>query len=402
MSLVIEKIDVYILKLDKHYQIRGDMAAPELFPGTDYYLESSLRQVSSLKTETCLIKLTTNRGLEGWGEAQAPIVPETAASIITRLLGPFVIGKDPLRNEVLVDGMSHLMEVRGHGSGFMLDAIAAIDLALWDLKGKYYGAPIFELLGGPYRTRLPAYVSGLRQPTLAEQCVAAREYRDQGIQGIKLFLGQGVEADVHTMRTIREAVGPAFRLQTDIMWKYGLAESKRLAREMEAVSMEWMEAPMAPYDLEGHRELARSTSVPLAIGETFRAVHEYMAWFKAQALAIAQPDIMRIGLTVGCKIAALALAFDKQLAPHVGVCTSIGTAAAWHFSASLSNFLIQEWQAQLFDSTNALLRKPLSVEGGYLVVPSDPGLGIEVDEAAVRRHAADHWEITASGIHHAA
>ncbi|MDP6111653.1 MAG: mandelate racemase/muconate lactonizing enzyme family protein, partial [Planctomycetota bacterium] len=161
----IAQVEIFALKIDYHYGIGGHQDTPGRLPGTDYYIEPQWPHAYSRLAESCIIKLTTECGLAGWGEASAPLVPETPASILANLVGPALIGQNPLSHEAIYERLFHLMDVRGHTSGFMMDAIAAADIAVWDLRGRHYGAPVSELLGGPLRARLSAYVSGLRQPT---------------------------------------------------------------------------------------------------------------------------------------------------------------------------------------------------------------------------------------------
>ena len=161
-KMKITQVDIYIYKLDQHYRLRGVDETPGLLPGTDYFVEPFWRQTYSQKVESCLVKITTSDGISGWGEAQSPLLPETAGTIIQKLVGPFLLGKNPLRREWIYDQLYHLNNVRGHGSGFMMDAIAAVDIALWDIAGKHFQSPVCELMGGPFTHTLKAYISGLR------------------------------------------------------------------------------------------------------------------------------------------------------------------------------------------------------------------------------------------------
>ena len=386
----ITQVDIYIYKLDQHYQLRGVQETPGLLPGTDYYFEPHWRQAYSQKVESCLLKLTTNTGLVGWGEAQAPILPETAASIIKNLIGPFLLGKDPLRRAWIYDQLYHINNIRGHGTGFMLDAIAAADIALWDLAGKHYGSPICELMGGPFTTELTAYISGLRQPTLKEQCQAASKYMAEGYAGIKLFPGDNIE---NTIREVRKAAGSKARLYCDLLWRCRLDEALRLGRILDAEGYEFFEAPLPPEDIAGHQKLVQALDIPIAIGEPLRTVYEFQSWFDHSALGVAQPDVVRTGLTSALKISALAEARRIPVAPHVGVCTGIGMAATWQLAAAVPNFLIQEFQFELAKRANTMLKTPLEWQNGKLIVPMRPGIGVEIDENALTHVIADQWTI---------
>lgn len=390
----IEQIDIYIYKHEHHYMLRGVEDAPDRIQGTDYFFEPHWRQSYSRVSEACLVKLTTDTGLEGWGEAQAPLMPEMAGTIIQKLFGPFIKGQNPLERERLYDSMYHINNVRGHESGYTLDAIAAIDIALWDIAGKYYKAPIHALLGGPCKgNTLPAYVSGLRQPTVEERCEAARQYVDEGFGAIKLFLGDDLPQDIHNLESVREAVGPDVTLFCDLLWRYRVDEVIRIGRVLDKLNYSWLEAPTAPEDLAGHRKISAALDVPIAIGEPLRTVYEFLPWIEQRLLNIGQPDVMRTGITAAKKIAAMAEAARLTVAPHVGMCTGIGMAATLQYAASIPNFLIQEYQLKLMTGANRTLVKPIEVESGRIVVPKNPGLGVDINQSAIEESTTAHWTV---------
>jgi D-galactarolactone cycloisomerase len=390
----ISAVDVFVLKIEHHYRLRGVAETPGRLPSSDYFFEPHWRQAYSRKLEAALVKVTTDTGLIGWGEAQAPILPEAAAVVVRQLLGPFLLGRDPLSHATLFDAMYHLNNVRGHSGGFTVDAIAALDVALWDLAGQHFGAPIHVLMGGPARTRLPAYVSGLRQPTLDEQCTAATSLMDQGFDAFKLFLGHGVEQDVETLTAIRDTVGPKARLMCDLLWRYELGDALRVGRTLDALGYRWLEAPVAPEDVDGHATLAHKLDTRVAVGETLRTVFEFRNWLAARAMRVAQPDIMRTGLTGARNIAALCQAEHVPIAPHVGVSTGVGIATTWQFAAATPGFEIQEYQHDLMPGATVILDSEFALDGGTLVVPDGPGLGISVNEQAVADHAVAHWQVS--------
>jgi D-galactarolactone cycloisomerase len=134
-------------------------------------------------------------------------------------------------------------------------------------------------------------------------------------------------------------------------------------------------------------------TTPIASGETLRSPAQFMPWFQAGALSVAQPDVVRCGVTAAKRIADLAQAFHARTALHLGVCTGIGTAATWQTAAALPDFVLQEYQLDLFETANSVLVEPLTEVNGKLQVPAGPGLGIEIDERAVEKLATEHWTI---------
>jgi L-alanine-DL-glutamate epimerase-like enolase superfamily enzyme len=377
-----------VAKMQLHDRFGGQSAPPATFPGSDYYFESQWSEVYSRNVQSLLVHIETDTGLHGWGESQAPIVPEVAQTIIDRLLGPMLIGRDPLETDRLFELMYKSMSVRGHTTGFMLDAIAGIDIALWDIKGKAAGQPVSRLLQGTgeaIRTRLSLYVSGLRAASIEGKAEFAAECFSSGYAAVKVFLGHGVEEDLTIARALRERVGPEKRLLADTLWSYDLADALRLGKAFEDLGFEWIEAPVDVEDVDGHATLARSLEMAVAGGEALRSQHQFAHWIGKQAMDIVQPDVGRCGITGAQRIAALARENGLPVAFHVGVCLGVVMAATWQVAAATPNFRIQEHQPPPFELSNRFLKEPLSVDRGEAVVPDRPGIGVDIDVEAFDR-----------------
>jgi L-alanine-DL-glutamate epimerase-like enolase superfamily enzyme len=393
----VEKIDIYVLKIPHHYKVGGAAHTPGRLPGTDYYLEPQWVHAYSSRTESCLVKITADDGTSGWGEVQAPLTPETPAALIATLLGPAILGQNPLATSFLYDRLYHLMLARGHVGSFLIDALAGIDSALWDLKARKYGVPLFELLGGPFKLKLPAYVSGLRFKTLDEKMTAAKKVTDMGFAGVKIFTGITGEALETEVREVRSAIGGDAFFGFDAICRHDLATAVRTGRVLDEVNASYFEAPLSSEDIGGHAALARQIATPVAVGETLRSSRQFEPWLKQRALAIAQPDIMRCGITGTLKIAALCDAHHVPTTLHTGVCTGVGMAATWQVAAALPGSLPQEHQFDLFDAVSKVLQAPLALDKGHLVVPNRPGIGVEVNEQAVRSLPGAHWIVDEKG-----
>jgi L-alanine-DL-glutamate epimerase-like enolase superfamily enzyme len=349
-------------------------------------------------TETCLVKITTDDGTVGWGEAQSPLTPQTPCALITTLLGPALLGQPATATSALYDRLYHLMLARGHTGGFLMDAIAGLDTALWDIKGRKSGAPVFELLGGPYQLDMPCYVSGLRVKGLDQKVAAAKRFVEQGFAGVKIFSGTGSHEMQQEAHAIREAVGRDAFFAVDAICKYNLSDATHIGRTLDALRASWFEAPLNAEDVDGHAALARAIATPVAIGETLRTARQFEPWLRSRALAIAQPDVMRAGITATMRIAALTDAAHVPVTLHTGVCTGVGMAATWQVAAALpSGGLPQEHQHDLFDKVNSILKEPLVQRNGRLVVPQRPGIGVDVLEPAVEALASEHWVVDPSG-----
>lgn len=351
---------------------------------SDYVEQPGWIGLYSSKIETCLVRIETDAGIVGYGEGQTPIGPEVTEAAVEQVLRPILIGQDPMRVGVLRRKMYEALMVRGHFTGYVVDAIAGVDIALWDIRGKVLGRPVYDLLGGAFRTRLPAYVSGLRGTTVDEQIATARGYVARGFRAFKLFLTEGVDRDVDRLRRIRDALGPEIRLMVDVLWAYDLAAAIRMGRALEELDGVWFEAPMHPEDLEGHAELARILEVPIASGETDRTRYQFRRQFECRALDIAQPDVGRCGISEGKVIAELAETHNIPVTMHTGMASAVLIAASLHLGASIPDCRYQEHQPFIYEVANRFARPPLVCDQGYYDVPSGAGLGIELDEAALQ------------------
>ena len=393
----VEQVEVFVVRVAHHYRVGGSDESPGRFPGTDYYREPQWKHAYSRATETCLIKLTTDTGLEGWGESQAPLLPRVPAALITDLIGPAVLGANPLRTGVIHDALTHLMHARGHFGSFIYDAIAGVDIALWDLKGKVLDQPVCECLGGAFRNELRCYMSGLREPTLDQRVAVAKQAIASGYAGVKVFTGEALKSAVEEVEAVTAALPAGAFFGVDLICGYAPGPALHLGRLLDQKKAAWLEAPLAPQDVAGHARLAASLATPIAVGEVLRSTAEFRPWFEQRAIGIAQPDVTRSGITETRRITELAAAFEVPSALHVGVCTGIGMAATWQVAASLPDFVIQEHQPRMMQAANRVLRQPLVEKGGRLQIPARSGLGIEVDEGAVREVSCEHWVVNEDG-----
>jgi galactonate dehydratase len=345
----------------------------------DYYRRPPWRSLYSDRFETLLVSLTADDGTVGWGEALAPVAPEVPAAVVDRLLAPFLIGADPLSTRRLWSELSGLMRERGHLVGHQADALAAVDIALWDLAGKVLGVPVSTLLGGPFRTEIPTYVSGLPRPTDAERVALARDWVDRGVRRIKLHLGHGVAADLSTVDAVC-AVHPDLRVAVDAHWAYDLGQAERLGRGLDERPGAWfLEAPLAPEDIPGHRDLAASIATPVAVGEALRNRYEFREWLSARAVDLCQPDVARTGITELMAIAELASAHHIPVAPHHSVGLGVAVAAGLHVSAAIEAMPSFEFQPGTMAVASRVLTAPIVGGPVSFPLPQLPGLGVEVD-----------------------
>lgn len=385
--MLIRDVETFVLKLDTEEAYLGRMRdGSEIGPA--YTVRPPWRSLYSGRFETLLVKVTADDGTAGWGEALAPVAPEVPAAIVDRLLTPVLCGMDATRPRPAWSALRDLMRERGHLVGHQADALAAVDIALWDLAARLAGLRVADLLGGAYRDDLPTYVSGLPRTTDAERAELARDWAARGATAVKLHLGHGVAADLATVSAIR-AAAPSLRVAVDAHWVYSVTDAIQLARGLGELGGWFLEAPLAPEDVAGHAELVRHAPVPIAVGEALRNRYEFGHWLERRALRIVQPDVARTGITEAMVIAELAAARHVPVAPHHSVGLAVALAAGLHVSAAVEDLAVFEYQPRPTEMGERILHRPLAVRPDGFPLPDGPGLGIDVDEDAVRRLAKE-------------
>ena len=284
--------------------------------------------------------------------------------------------------------------------GFALHAISAVDIALWDLKGKSLGVSVSRLLGGRFRERVQAYATGLyfrpKEVFDAELVEEARGYVRAGFRAVKLKIGYTPEVDLRHARAIREAIGPDVALMVDANHAYDVATAIRLGREFERLDVRWFEEPVIPEDIEGYAAVRRALDVPIAGGEAEFTRFGFRRLFAGQAVDIVQPDLTATGGFTECqRIAALASAWGVRYLPHVWG-SAVGLSASLQLAASLPPATASLFPLEPifeFDQTANLFRDelakdPLRPIDGWVEIPDRPGLGIEIDEGMLDRYRA--------------
>lgn len=387
----IASITAYAVKIPRDAATaRGTAGSPAPLAESpnDYRWATNYQTIYSTKIETALIKVTTDSGVIGWGEAQSPVAPEVVCTIIQTILAPLLIGADPMAHEKLWSLMYAAMRVRGHTTSFLLDAIAGIDTALWDIKGKALGARVCDLLGGPFSDQLPAYISGLSGANPDERIAQAAEYQQRGFNAFKLFMDGEPDETLHLLDGVRERLGAETKLFVDALWRFDPANAVSFGRQLDARGAGWFEAPLKPEDVTGHARLAASIDTPVAIGESYRTRWEMQPFFAAGAVEIFQPDIGRSGISEGMKLAALAELHNTRIAFHVSIGLGVQIAAALHVAASISNLMFVECNPQVWQVAEKFLKAPLPIGDGWLGIPTGAGLGVEIDEEKLKPYIA--------------
>jgi D-galactarolactone cycloisomerase len=360
----------------------GSPTGLDATPG-DYRWSAVFPVLYAVNFETALVRVTLDDGRVGWGEAQAPLAPEVACTIVERLLAPVLVntGFDgTIENiQILWDRMYATMRVRGQTGGFMLDAISGIDLALWDLAGKIQEKPVAALIPGSLkRTRVPAYHSGVPGRSVAQRIEYSRARCAEGFGAFKLFYDSGREEFLHVLSELRLALGPVTGLAVDALWRLTPEDAVDFGLELDRHNALWLEAPLPPEDPFAHEALARQIRTPLALGESYRTRFELAPFFRSRCFRYVQPDLGRSGLTEGLHIAHVAAGLSMSVVPHVSIAMGPQIAAAIHMAAALPNCELLEYNPNVFEIANRYLREPLQFSNGCYQVPQTPGLGCDV------------------------
>jgi D-galactarolactone cycloisomerase len=376
--------------------------------GADRFYSS---QCSFPERKSLLIKVTTNSGLTGWGESGQYGPGEPPAAFVNHVLKPLLIGKNPLDTTVLWDLMySSIRDFGRKATG--IEAISGIDIALWDIAGKYYKKPIADLLGGMFRNKIRAYATGCYYrgkdvldykaslPALKNE---AKSYVDAGFSALKVKIGLlRIEEDIERVNVIREAIGKDALLMIDCNHAYNVHSARKIGRILEQFNVFWLEEPVVPEDLMGYAELKRTLDIAIAAGENEYTRFGFLELFKNQCLDIVQPNLgCAGGFTEVKRIEALSSAFHVQMIPHCWG-SGVALAASLHLCASLMplqftafpkaplNEPMIEYDKNINPLRDYLLKQNFQLDGEFLKVPEGPGLGIEIDENVLIKYMVNY------------
>lgn len=343
----------------------------------------------AVKRDAVVVKVTTEDGLVGWGESHHGRAPGAVAHLVNTTLRQLVVGMDAT-DVVGVWAKIYRMQLGSHGMGAATAiAMSGIDMALWDLRGKAAGWPLYRLLGGASRP-IPAYAGGVslgyQEPTsLVEE---VRALAAAGFKAVKLRLGDAPARDLARVAAVRQAFGPDLAILTDANTGYTLADARRVMPGIEAHGVGWLEEPFPAHDYRSYATAATFGRVPLAAGENHYTRFEFTRLIEERVVSILQPDLSKTGgVTEALRIAALASAWKLPIHPHTSM-TGLNMAASIHFLAAIENagyFEADASKGNLF--RDALTSKPYDVGADGCVRPLEgPGLGVEVDEGFLAAH----------------
>jgi D-galactarolactone cycloisomerase len=331
--------------------------------------------------DTLLVRVDTDEGITGWGEAFGYNVNEGTKATIETLIAPLCIGRDPLAIAELMTDLQRKLHLFGRG-GPATYGLAGIDIALWDIAGKCAGLPLHRLLGGTTRRRLRAYASLLRYHDPAVTAKLAAEAVQRGYAHIKLH-----EIDVAPVASARAAVGRDVAIMVDTNCPWSLAEARRMARRLAPHDLFWLEEPIwPPEDIAALAALRRDSPMPIAAGENAGSALHFAQMFAAGAVDVAQPSVTKIGgVSELRKVIALAEAANVSVVPHSPYFGPGLLATLQVIAAAAQEMLVERLYVEFETSLYGDL---VDARDGMMAVPDGPGLGRDPDPAVIARYRA--------------
>ena len=340
-----------------------------------------------------IVRIYTDEGLVGIGECFRRL-PEVIKITIDNIITPILIGKDPVETETRWQEMIRATSASDMG-GAVYCAVAGLDIAMWDLKGKALGVPIYQLLGGKSKDKIRMYASSLRRDlTPLEEARRASSLVEEGYTAYKLHsalpgaIDHPSDQTIATVTEVRKAVGPDIEILVDVNGAFSAHHAIEIGKALENLGVFHFEEPRPHYDLEGLASVADALDIPIASGEMIYTHHQYKDLINWGKIDIIQPDIVKVpGFTEFQRIAAVASSFGKPMTAH-NTQPTISTVAHLHACAAFANMpYAQEYNIEPISirDERPILKEPLKLVDGYFEVPTGPGLGIDLDEETIRK-----------------
>lgn len=363
----------------------------------DHPLEQRFESASMYfdRRQHCLVEIVCEDGTTGWGECLGPALPNAA---VVKAYANRLIGRNALETGKLWLELYNFMRDQGQ-RGLAVTALSGIDIALWDIKGKHFDAPISLLLGGRFRESLRAYATGsFRKEGVDRVSDIATEvagYAEEGFHAVKIKIGFDVEEDLRVIAAVRDSIGADRRLMIDANHGYDVLEAVELGQRAAKYRIDWFEEPVLPEQLGAYREVRASQPIPVAGGETWHGVYGMKEPLETRAVDIIQPDICGVGgFTEMVRVMDMAALHGVRVVPHVWG-TAVQIAASLQFMAAQQPNPPRRDPIEPileFDRTHnpfrqAIVQQPLEHHAGIVNIPDAPGLGIEISRSAIEHYS---------------
>jgi len=354
-------------------------------------------QHKNAKRNWLIIRIQTDEGIEGIGEASMLSQDPIVASLLEEWAENYLVGKNPMNGELHWTRLHQ--DNLGRGGRLFSTALSGIDIALWDLRGKILGVPVYELLGGPYAQRLRVYANGwYTTPGTPEQnAEEAKKVVAMGYTAMKFdpfgkmahttITPEEAQLSEDRVAAVRDAVGPNVDILVEVHARFNVYTAVHLANRIEKYNPFWFEEPVSQENVSEMKQVRSRINIPVATGERLYLKFPFFELVRNEAVDILQPDICNAGgITELKKIAGMAEAQHIMMAPH-NTNSAVGTVASMHLDAAMPNFLIQEYHAEFYEPHyfEVIEGLPRQKEG-YVDLPSGPGLGITLNEELMNLH----------------
>ena len=383
MSEVVTSIQTYTLTLPRDVPYLGAARPGEEPNDKGYLVRLGNRTVYPVFDRSILVRIETSNGTVGWGETYGLVAPGAVGELINDLLADFTIGRDPTHPSAIYDDLYDLMRVRGYTGGFYVDALCAIDIALWDIAGKIAKASVASLLGGAKHDRIPAYISGLPKDTMTARVELAQSWQARGFSAFKFATPVADDGPVAEIAALREALRPDAKIAADMHWNQTADEALALIQGMEPHNLWFAEAPVRTEDIAALAQVSKSCSAPIAVGEEWRTHFDMLHRIERCEIAIVQPEMGHKGITNFMRIGALAEEHGIDVIPHATIGAGIFLAASLQASSALAMTKFHEFQHSIFEPNRRLLTGDMECENGYYTPASGHGLGVEPSQEAL-------------------
>ncbi len=335
--------------------------------------------------ELTVVRIHTDEGVTGHGFTSATHGGgEVIASLIRTMLMPVLIGRDPFHVRGLWDEMFWRTQIVGRGGVARL-GMGAVDIALWDLNARSLGVPLWKLLGGTGVERFPLYSTDAGWLSFPQDDMIAKMRRAlaAGFAGVKMKIGSpDPVADLRRVAAVREAIGPEAALMVDINTHWDLSTALRYGPQLDQFDIGWLEEPMNQHDVKGHAQLQALMRAPLLVGENLTSLTLWRDFVEQKALRLAQPDVTRLGgITRWLDVASLARANGLRVVPACWDSMQVSI----HLAAATPEVHLMEH----LDWTLDIFEERLSIEDGWISVPTGPGVGVTVRADVIERYRVD-------------
>ena len=352
---------------------------------------------SNAKRNWLIVRIQTDEGIEGIGESSMLSSDPIVEAVIQEWSENYLVGKDPLAGQVHWTRLHQ--DNLGRGGRLYSTVLSGIDIALWDLRGKILGVPVYQLLGGPFRDKLRVYANGWYTNPASPEVIAeeAKNVVEMGYTAMKFdpfgkiayttISPEEAQLSVDRVAAVREAVGPDVDILIEVHARFNVYTAVDLAKRMEQYRPFWYEEPVSQENTNEMRQVRDRINIPVATGERLYLKFPFFDLEKNEAVDILQPDICNAGgITELHKIGSMAEAQHVMMAPH-NTNSAVGTVASFHLDTSMPNFLIQEYHAEFYEPHYFQVVQGLPRQkDGYVNLPEGPGLGISLDNELLDKH----------------